>query len=293
MTADARKILSFDTSAINCLADDHCSDALVAGLTSGCFVRFPFTVFSEIIASSSGERRKELLRVCRKLLSVGDCVEPQHEIIRIMVARFENSLPLGLADVNLRMKDAEDEILRAETFDDTLATQEREEGRANDKVFRDAYNGARRPFDKLAATGTRMPRSVSELISQLQQGGAFWILVRNLYERVATKPADDATVKRFYAECEPFRALMIALFAAQYDRCIRGTSDNRSLKAGRNDTFMATCLPYCDEFITSDAGQLACYREVVALAGFNVTIRLFEDFRNSFFLTGATIGSGK
>jgi len=289
---DGRPIWMPDTSTVNALADDPDGEALIAGLRSGYFVRFPFTTVSEIVATTLGARRKHLLRVCRRLLlSAGDCVEPHHEIIKVMVAQFEKSLPIGLAHVNLRMEEAENEILREENFDDKLATQEREEGRAHNKVFVDVYADAKNAFDKLAATGIAMPTTVAELVSQLQQGGAFWTLARNLYERVATIPADDGAIKRFYAECEPFRALMIAVFAAQFDRCIRPTNEGPSLKSGMNDTFMATCLPYCDQFVTNDDGQLACYKEVVPLVGLNVTVRSYKEFRNSFFLVSATADS--
>jgi hypothetical protein len=288
-----RKILSFDTSGINRLADDPDSDALIAGLASGYFVRLPFTTASEIIATSSGARRMKLLEVCHKLIREGDCIEPHHEIIRIMVARFEQGLPLDLRSVNLRMAEAEDEIRRAEVFDDTLATQERTENRINDKEFVSVYTNAKSAFDRLADAGIAMPQSVGELVSQLQQGGAFWTLVRNLYERVASKPADDATIKRFYAECEPFRVAMIAIITAQYDRCIRQPSDGRSLKAGRNDTFMAACLPYCDEFVSDDAGQLASYQEVVALTGIPVRILSYHEFRGGFTVGGASATSAK
>jgi hypothetical protein len=292
MSVDGRRIVSFDTSAINQLADDQDSYALIAGLTAGYFVRFPFTAVSEIIATSSGERRKRLLTVCRKLLAVGDCVEPHHEIVKIMVNLFERTAPLDFAHVNLRMVEAESEILRAENFDDELAAQEREENRNNDRIFCKVYGDARKPFDEVAtraaANGTRMPGSAGELIEALQKGGAFWTLARNLYERVGTRPIDDATLKHFYAKCDPFRALMLAIFAAQYDRCIRQPGDNRSLRSGRNDTFMATCLPYCDDFVTDDRGQLACYQDVVALAGLHATIRSFRDFRNTFVVVAAT-----
>lgn len=285
---DNRPIWMPDTSVVNALADDADSPALVAGLESGYFVRFPFTIISEIIATTCGTRRKQLLRVCRTFLrSAGDCIEPHHEILRTMVNRFENSQPLGVADVNLRMHEAEIEILREENFDDALATQEREEGRANNKVFVGVYADAKTAFDELAAKGIGMPRAVADLVSQLQQGGAFWTLARNLYERVATKPASDADIQRFYKECEPFRALMIALCASQFDRCIRGANEP-SLKTGRNDTFMATCIPYCDEFVTNDAGQLACYREITSVAGLNVTIHSFDEFRDRFSVIGST-----
>jgi hypothetical protein len=126
-TADGRTVISFNTSAINQLADDPHGDALIAGLTAGHFVRFPFTTISEIIATSKGERRAQLLRVARKLLASGDCIEPHHEMMRVMVARFEKSLPLGLQHVYLRMNEAEDEVRRSQNFDDDLAAQERED----------------------------------------------------------------------------------------------------------------------------------------------------------------------
>src|SRR5580658_2647257 len=86
--------------------------------------RFPFTIISAIIATTSGPRRKRLLRVCRTL-----CIEPHPKVLRFMVNRFENLLVLGIAHVNVRMHEAENEILSEENCDDGLATQEREEGR--------------------------------------------------------------------------------------------------------------------------------------------------------------------
>jgi len=56
------------------------------------------------------------------------------------------------------------------------------------------------------------------------------------------------------------------------------------MKTGRNDTFMATYLPLCDEFVTDDGGQLACFREVVSLAGLNVDVRSYQDFRKTLLL---------
>jgi hypothetical protein len=283
MAFDSRPILMLDASGVNSLADDPHSEAMIAGLKSGYFVRFPFTIVSEIIASSSGERRKQLLRVCRRLLaSAGDCIEPYDEIFKIMVLRFEQSLPLGLQYVNLRMQEAEKEIFRQENFDDETAAQEREHNRSQEKVFIGIYAQARIHFDKLAAGGTRMPASVSELISQLQASGAFWEMAKDIYGRVATRPADDSIIRRFYDECEPFRVLMIAIFAAQYDRCIRPLGEGPSLKSGRNDTFMAASLPYCEQFVTNDDGQLTCYREVLAVAGLNVTVRSYDEFIAGF-----------
>lgn len=66
----------------------------------GYFIRLPFTVISEVIATSSSERRRRLLAVCRKLFAAGDCIEPHHEILKIMVRRFEASEPLDATNVN-------------------------------------------------------------------------------------------------------------------------------------------------------------------------------------------------
>ncbi|MGB2633976.1 MAG: hypothetical protein WAM58_08575 [Candidatus Acidiferrum sp.] len=206
-----------DTSAVNALADDPDSESFIAGLRSGYFVRFPFTVVSEVIANSSGERRRQLLRLCRRLLSsAGNCIEPHHEILRVMVARFEKSLTLDLGHVNLRMTEAESEIMRAEDFDDALATQEREEGRTCDKTFTSVYSDAKPAFDEIASRGERMPESVQELIICLQRGGAFWKLAQNLYNRVASKPADDGTIQRFYS-------LTVRALPGIGGRCFRGS----------------------------------------------------------------------
>jgi hypothetical protein len=289
-------ILTFDTSGIsgtNCLADEPDSSALVAGLKSGFHTRFAFTSVSEIIATTSGERRRKLLRVCRGLLSSGDCIDPQHEIIRKMVKSFEETSPFDWTDVNVRFPEAENEIARQDNFGDDLAEEEREEARVLDGTFVKIYDDAKPAFDKLFAAGKeKVPRSVSELVARLQiTGGAFWTLASNLYARVGRIRPDETTIRRFVTECPPFHALMIALCTAQYDRCVRPQNVGPSLRSGRNDTFMSVCLPYCEQFVTNDSGQLECYKEVISICDLNVDIRSYEDFRNGFFVMGAAAGS--
>jgi len=46
-----------DTSAINCLADNLDSQALIVGLRSGYFVRFPFLALFKVISTSSDSLR--------------------------------------------------------------------------------------------------------------------------------------------------------------------------------------------------------------------------------------------
>lgn len=287
-----RSILTFDTSAINRLVDDPDCDTLVADPRRGFHVRLSFTSVSEVIATENRERRQTLVGICRRLLESGDCVDPQHEILRKMVARFEAYPSFDWRDVYVRFPQAEIEIARRGDFSDDDAAQEREHARAKNKAFVGVYDDAKPAFDRLFAAGTeKVPGSVSELVTRLQlPGGAFWTLATNFYARVATKPVDEATIRTFVARCDPFRALMIALVAAQYDRCVRPPHVGPSLRSGRNDTFISVCLPYCHQFVTDDLGQLACYREVVSVANLDVTVRSYEEFHSGFLAMGATAG---
>jgi hypothetical protein len=173
--------------------------------------------------------------------------------------------------------EAEQEIERQENFPDDLAKVVREEARTYDKTFDKVYADAKPNFDKVfVAGGKDRPANVSELVAGLQKGGQFWTKARNLYERVAERPADDAAIRKFVAECPPFHALMIALCAAQYGRNAQPPNAPRSLRSGRADTLMAVCLPYCNQFVTHDPGQLSCYKEVVSLSGLGVTVRSYD-----------------
>lgn len=279
-----------DTSAINWLADDLDARALIAGLRSGFHVRVPFTTISEVAATADATRRMHLLRVCSALVSSGDCIDPVYEVIRKLVARFEESGPFDWAKVRIDVPEAQDTISRAEIFTDELAAEEREQSRASEKGFVTTYDDAKPEFGRLFASGAeKAPASVSELVTRLQKPeGAFWNMAQKIYDRVAARAADDATIRRFTDACDPFRAMMIAIVAAQFDRCMKPSNGGPSLRAGRTDTFMAIYLPYCDEFVTSDPRQLECFKEVALIARLRVSVRTYEDFRRGL-LVGATV----
>jgi hypothetical protein len=244
-----------------------------------------------IISTQNGERRKALLNVCRSLRRAGDFLYPQHEIIRKMVAAFETTSQFDWRTVNVRFTLAEKEIEEHESFDDELARQERDESRAYNKRFVKVYGDAQPAFENLFRTSPdQMPRKLSEKTEALQvEGGAFWIQAATLCSRIAKHPYDEATVRSFVGQCPPFRTLMVALFAAQYDRCIRTHSSGPSLRSGRNDTFMSVSLPYCNTFVTNDLGQLACYREVASLAELDVDVSRYDVFRNRFSVMGESV----
>jgi len=103
-------------------------------------------------------------------------------------------------------------------------------------------------------------------------------MANSVYAGAVKKPVDEAIIRRFVRECPPFYAVMIALCAKRYD-CYLKPQNAASLRAGAADTFMAICLPYCNEFVTADCGQLRCFREVVAFIGLDVTLKSYEEFR--------------
>lgn len=290
-----RHIWTPDTSVINRLADDADSNALIAGLKSGFFVRLTFTSVSEVISNTNGDRRRELLRVCRLLLSAGDCIDPQHEILTKMISEFEATPSFDWRRVRVDFPEAQVEIAGRESFSDEEARQEREENEKLKDQFARVFEAAKPHFDRLFSTGAENPpRNLAELVARFQiPGGAFWNLAGNLYARVGKKTPDEALMRRFVAECDPFRALMVAFCAAQYDVCLRPERVGPSFRSGRNDTLMAICLPYCHQFVTNDKGQLACYKAVASVAGLDVTVCSYEEFRNGFLVIGASAGSAR
>jgi hypothetical protein len=201
-----------------------------------------------------------------------------------MVARFEEDPSFDWREVAVDFPEAQVEIAGNVNFDDELAKEERESSRLLEAQFSNVFEIAKPAFDRLFEKGAvNRPRTVSELVTRLQEGGAFWSLAQRLYDRVAKNPADLDTIQRFVAACDPFRVLIIAVCAAQFDRTVRRSGP--SLRSGRNDTFMAVCLPYCHQFITADARQLSCYREIVPTSGINVTLKSYKEFRDGLLAT--------
>lgn len=277
------KILMLDTSAINRLADDEHASSLIADLRSGFHVLLPFIAISEVIASTKQNRRLQLARLCRELMSFGDCIDPQNVLLEKLIRAFETNASFDWRRVDVRFPEAI-QGLHSEDFDNNLAKQEREESRAGEGHFVEVYDKAKPAFKKLFSGGTEPPKTPGELVTLLQRpGGAFWAWASDLYGRVGKQPMNEMTIREFTAKCDPFRSLLVALSVAHYDRCMRPSGIGPSLRSGRSDTFMAVCLPYCHQFVTDDAGQLACYREVVRIGDLQVDVHSYDEFRGTLF----------
>ena len=62
----------FDTSALNGLAEDVASPALVAGISVGYHVLLSETNINEIAATTAAEKREDLLKLCQRLVREGE-----------------------------------------------------------------------------------------------------------------------------------------------------------------------------------------------------------------------------
>jgi hypothetical protein len=275
-------ILTFDTSAINRLADDPAHEGLIDGLVSGFFLRLTFASVNEVAQTSAGERRERLVRICKQLLSSGDCLLPVGELLQKLVRAFDtDTVSSEWREVDVRLDEAVEAAVRSAAISDDLSAAAREEAEPMKQLFEKILDDTKPAFDKVfAANPSARPQSVGELIGGLQRGGQNWKIARSLYDRIAGCSADERTVRKFEAACAPFQCLMGALCAALYDKSVRQPNTS-SLKAGWTDTFMAAYLPYCDQFVTADGGQLACYRQVAQLYVPGLTVRSWCDLRGA------------
>lgn len=281
-----KPILTFDTSAINRLTDDPDSDLLLAGMSAGFYIRSTFESVEEIMATRWSAQRHNLLGMCKRLLTLGGCIDPASVILRKMVASFEGGARFDWTSVGVGLPEAAENISRAEDFTDELSRQVREKRARYNRLFREVYSEAKPHFETVFFSGSgEAPRSPAELIARVPE--TFWKTSANVYARCGAKCANEATARRFIKECDPFRALMMAFFAAAFDRCARPPGTG-SFRSGWGDTLMAVCLAYCDQFVTNDSrmgGQLAFYRQVAALAALRpLTVRSYDEFRAALWL---------
>lgn len=280
---ESKPILTFDTSAINRLADDPVHEALINGLASGFFVRLTFTSINEVAQNSCDERRDSLFQVCNVLLASGDCLLPVGELLQKMIRAFDrDTATFEWHGVDVGLDGDVEAAVRSAVISDDLSAAARDEAEPMKQLFKRIFDDTKPAFDKVfAANSSARPQSVGELIGGLQRGGQSWKIARSLYDRIAGHSADEGTVRRFWDRSAPFQCLMGAVCAALYDRGVRLSNTPGSLKAGWADTFMAAYLPYCDQFVTADSGQLACYREVGKLYTPSLTIRSWSDLRGA------------
>jgi hypothetical protein len=293
-----KTILGFDTSAINALHRGGPDVApMLAGLDAGYAIRLNGTALDEIVAHSLPQEREQLRKLCRKLLAngAGDVLLPFHEITTRLAVAFESGHPFDWTRVDVRsgeymrfIFDDDVSALFEEDADfETVSLDQRASAVETAAQFDEVFLAPRPIFQKLRETEKdSWPQSSVELAQALQKpGGAYWNYAIGLYHRATGITVDEEKIRRFVHECPPFRALLVAIVVAQYERSI--SEEVKPKLAGRNDLFMAGYLPYSDEFISNDHPQQQALREIVSIAELTTSVRWYKEFSGQFSLRSA------
>jgi hypothetical protein len=121
------------------------------------------------------------------------------------------------------------------------------------------------------------------------QNGALWSIGKWLFLEDGQQPMSDDDVTLLYNVCPPFQAFVLAIFINFYDNAVEslktkntGKSDSKRAKASRNDLFQALYLPYCDRFVSADAGCLSALTWVSNGMRSVAKVQSYADFTEPF-----------
>jgi hypothetical protein len=285
-------IVSFDTSAHNRLVKDGSrSEAVLAGIRSGLFLRFTGLSIEELVATPDATMRAALFSSCAQLQGgPNDCLYPQNELIRILIVdHFKNPAAYNWMMVDVRAPEYEDAI-RSRKFvsDQQLTNEQGLELKDRKTGYKETFTKPRLHIQEIFEKhGEVPPPTLREAISRLQDADAalIWTIGKWLYDRGAETDASEATVKQFMDVCPPFRALIYAMLMSWYNFSVRDPNAGQRFNAGANDQYMSIYLPYCHKFVTADGEQEKCLREIVFLAGLETEVLSYNDFCASFLVT--------
>jgi hypothetical protein len=273
----------FDTSAINALEADKDLVAITQSLSVAYKVGIPETTLSEVIACPDELERRRLLDVFKRLLKSGNCIMPFQWIVEEQAKAYQR-YPSGYdwKRLDVRFKEGESEIARQEIIH-SLSGETRASQKAWEKQFQNIYRDAKPAFQALFEASDKRPslREVTEKL--LAEGGAHLGIGVNLIEKATGTRPSEADTKDFMGRCSPFKALLVALCFAQYDRCIRSEREQSLGKAGRIDILSAVYLPYCKSYVTNDEGQNKALNAVAELMEADISVVLYEDFTDRLF----------
>jgi hypothetical protein len=292
MTGDS-PIVTFDTSAHNRLVEDGpLSEAVLAGIRSGLFFRFAGLSIEELVSTPDPVKRAALFSYCARLQAgPTDCLYPQNELIRLLVAEhFRDPSAFNWMTVDVRGWEYEDAIRRRYFVgDQDLASVQCQEFKDRQKSYKQTFSSLRPKLRKVFdAHREAPPPTLREALSRLQggEGKLIWGMGKLIYDRGAGTDAGEETVRQFMEVCPPFRALIYAMLMSWYDLGVRDPHVGEKFKAGGNDLFMSIYLPYCDTFVTAEKNgeQEKCLREVAFVADIETKILSYDDFCNSFLV---------
>lgn len=281
--AENRPRLIFDTSAINRLADDQDRRMLEAAIKAAFWFGLNGDAFEELVANTRPARRKELFNLCKQLVfSHGDCLLPRREVLKALAERHAKGNCFDWETVSVKCSEYGDELARQKFIDEKLAKAQKDSAGKVKDGFANAYGAARPHFQQLFQDHGTTPMSFAELIDALQvSGGAFWSTAGALYQTVSGNSLGETAAREFVGICPPFHALMVALCVAQYQRSIQDPPKPKHKAPGAFDLYMSIYLPYCDQFVTADAGQQMALADVASHCKLGAEVRSYAKFRTA------------
>ncbi len=246
------------------------------------------TNLGEIISTRDPDQRYRLLAGARALLTAGDCIYPYHLILERLIESYDTN-PKGFdwQRIGVGFPQAEYMIARQTSIDEALSQKNRNYYKENDREFKDIYSRARPHFEKIFETSSDPRPDFPDVLEGFNQDdGALWGFAEDIYKKIGHKSFNQKNLRDFYDKCPPFRALVLSLCVAVYERCVRDPRQGESCRAGRVDLFCSAYLPYCQEFVTHDPRQLLALQMVAAHGYLQVNVRSFDDFRKGLIPDG-------
>lgn len=283
----SRPVIIFDTSGVNRLLSEKDLPAILSGLRCGFFVRVMANTFGEIAATRSPDQRAPLVSLATQLCSMGECVLPVNWLLEAHIKTFESNAGYDWRRVPLSTARLQALIARGGFFTDELAVAERECSIQLQNDFEKPFNDLRHEYKRIFDSVGRRFRDFSEFRALMfGENGAYLELAAGLYgHEVSTQPSADK-VNKFVSACPPFHAVLLAHARALYERCVpeKPVTTFRKL-AKRVDTYMASYLPHCDQFVTADDDQQRCFNTVVSELKLSTTVVTYNDFRKGLLLS--------
>jgi hypothetical protein len=290
----ALPIVIFDTGAHNRLAKEPGDkEPIFTGIRSRYFFRLAGLSYEELVSTPDSGQRLAFLTDCRRLKDGSwDCLNPVYEVLRLLIkAHSTDPAKFHWLAVDVRSGELNYEIRTGDlTADDELSEQQRQAQKASLQEYKATWVSLRSKLDSaFGAEGKPRPTTFQEAVIEY---GPRLILGfgKGLYDaglradaalrgETITVDAAPEVVQQFMDKCPPFRATLYAFLMSWYQHSARDESGER-FRAGRNDLFMATYLPYCDVFVTAEIKreQERCLKELALTLGLRTEVLTYDEF---------------
>jgi hypothetical protein len=288
-----RPVVMFDTSVHNrLLKDGFESEAIYAALKTGYHVRLAGISIEELMAATKEQARSALIQSAGRLLhGQSDCLHAHNELLRLMIAAHDADPKrfCWQAVIVSAPEYCKELSERRYTADDAVAAGQWQHMKAVKAEFESVWSTLRPKLGEIFQRhGEQRPSRFEDVLPHAtSDSGLMWGIAKGLYDRIARKPASDATIRHFVDNCPPFKCVVYAFLMTWYDRSLRALPDGEKFHAGRNDQFAAVYLPYTDLYLTAevDGEQGRCLAEIARLVYPQTKVQSYDDFCSALLVS--------